>query len=237
MGSQRGKVALITGGAKGIGLACARAFVSQGCFVAIASRSEIELRRAGEELGSTGEVMWQVADVSQETSVRKLIETIERQWGRLDYLVNNAAIVNPQSLLSMPVADWDEIMAVNVRGPFLCSRLAAPLMKRSGGGAIVNIGSLAGIRGTTKFPGFGAYTTSKFAIVGLTEALAVELKEDGIRVNCVAPGAVNTELLRRVAPHLEAKAQPTDIANSVVFLCNAEQSRCTTGTTLELFTN
>ncbi len=229
------KVALVTGGAKGIGFACAVQFLKRASRVAVVSRTETEIKQAQASLGALGEVLCQVADVTDEHAMKRVVSSIRERWGRLDFLVNNAAIVDPKPLSNISTSEWDRVMETNVRGPWLCAREALSLMKS--GGAIVNMGSLAGVRGTTKFPGFGAYTTSKFAVVGLTEAMAVEFAELGIRVNCVAPGAVDTELLRRVAPQLKAKAKPDDIAESVLFLCDGERSRCTTGTTLEIFTN
>lgn len=235
--SLKGKTVIVTGGSSGIGLGCAKLFAEAGLRVAILGRSEERLRLAAAELKPLTEVSHHVCDVASEGQVLKVMESIGKEWGGVDYLINNAGIVNPKPLAEMSLASWDEVMGINVRGPWLCAKAVLPWMKMKGGGAIVNIGSLAGIRGTSKFFGFGAYTVSKFAVVGLTEAMAVDFKQYGIRVNCVAPGAVNTPLLKSVAPHLTTQAVPADIAEAVLFFCDPVRSRLTTGSTLEIFSN
>ncbi|NBX81882.1 SDR family NAD(P)-dependent oxidoreductase, partial [bacterium] len=127
---------------------------------------------------------------------------------------------------------------INLTGTFLCAQEFFRCAKeKPGKRSIVNISSLAGIRGTEKFPGLSSYVASKFGVVGLTEALAVEGKALGVRVNCIAPGAVDTEMLRKAAPQLKADAMPADIAKIVVFLSDPEQSGVVSGSTVELFTN
>jgi NAD(P)-dependent dehydrogenase (short-subunit alcohol dehydrogenase family) len=151
------------------------------------------------------------------------------------FLVNNAATFHVTPVPQLSVEAFDEVMAVNVRGTFLCARelLRHPV----DGGAIVNISSLGGVRRTEKFPGLAAYVASKFAVVGLTEALAVESIKLGVRTNAIAPGAVNTEMLREVAPHLRTSTEPEDIANSVLTLCDGTLSRRINGSLLEIYSN
>jgi 3-oxoacyl-[acyl-carrier protein] reductase len=133
---------------------------------------------------------------------------------------------------------WQQTLNVNVTGSMLCSRaLFNHAQKAKKGGAIVNISSLGGIRSTQKFKGLLPYVTSKFAVVGLTEALAVEGKELGIRVNCVAPGAVDTDMLKKAAPFLKTSTYPEDVAKTILFLCDAEQSGKISGSTLEIHSN
>ena len=134
------------------------------------------------------------------------------------------------------MADWDQVLAVNLRGAVLCARQAFRLM-REHGGAIVNVSSLGGVPGTEKFPGYAAYTVSKFALTGLTEALAAEGREHNIRVNAVAPGAVDTAMLRQAAPHLRTRTGPADVAKVIAFLCDSTESGCMTGATLAIHSN
>jgi NAD(P)-dependent dehydrogenase (short-subunit alcohol dehydrogenase family) len=151
------------------------------------------------------------------------------------FLVNNAATFHVAPVTDLGVEAFDEVMAVNTRGTFLCARelLRNPVAD----GAVVNMSSLGGVRRTEKFPGLAAYVASKFAVVGLTEALAVESIKLGICTNAIAPGAVNTEMLRQVAPHLRTSTEPEDIANTVVMLCDGDLSRRINGTLVEIYSN
>jgi len=158
------------------------------------------------------------------------------EFGRLDILVNNAARLISGPFATLAMRDWDELMAVNLRGAVLCARQAFRLMAERGG-AIVNVSSLGGIANTEKFPGYAAYTVSKFALTGLTEALAAEGKDCGIRVNGVAPGAVDTAMLRQAAPHLCTRTTPADVAKVIAFLCDPAESGCMTGATLVINSN
>jgi NAD(P)-dependent dehydrogenase (short-subunit alcohol dehydrogenase family) len=135
--------------------------------------------------------------------------------------------------------DWDQTFAVNVRGPFLLARALFRIAEKDPHTArtIVNVSSLAGIRGLEKFPGFSAYTASKHAVIGLTEALTVEGKALGIHVYCVAPGAVDTKMLRDAVPFLKTNTQPEEVAGIIVDLCDPSKNPPATGTILELMTN
>jgi NAD(P)-dependent dehydrogenase (short-subunit alcohol dehydrogenase family) len=176
-----------------------------------------------------------VGDVSIEAHVIEVFDAVRGQLGPVKFLVNNAATFHVAAVPQLSVEAFDEVMAVNARGTFLCARelLRHPVAD----GAIVNISSLGGVRRTEKFPGLAAYVASKFAVVGLTEALAVESIKLGIRTNAIAPGAVNTEMLRQVAPHLRTSTQPEDIAHSVVTLCDGTLSRRINGSLLEIYSN
>jgi NAD(P)-dependent dehydrogenase (short-subunit alcohol dehydrogenase family) len=228
-------VALITGGGRGIGKACAVRFAELGADVAIVSRTPAELERAKHEIEArTGRrVLASPGDISAEASVVELFRAAREQLGPVKFLVNNAATFHIAAAAELTVEAFDEVMAVNARGTFLCARelLRYPVA----GGAIINISSLGGVRRTEKFPGLAAYVASKFAVVGLTEALAVESIKLGIRTNVIAPGAVNTEMLRQVAPHLRTSTQPEDIANTVVTLCDGNLSRHLNGSLLEIY--
>ncbi|MFO1162604.1 MAG: SDR family oxidoreductase [Reyranellaceae bacterium] len=230
-------VALVTGAGRGIGKACALRFAERGADVAVVSRTPAELERARDEIqAKTGRrVLALTGDVSDEASVAAVFRATRDQLGPVKFLVNNAATFHVAAIPQLSVEAFDEVMAVNARGTFLCARelLRHPVAD----GAIVNISSLGGVRRTEKFPGLAAYVASKFAVVGLTEALAVESIKLGIRTNAIAPGAVNTEMLRQVAPHLRTSTQPEDIANTVLMLCDGNLSRRINGSLVEIYSN
>ena len=187
-----GKVAVVTGGGAGQGEAMARLFAREGCKVVVADiRKELTERVAEEIFGlATG------TDISVESEVADLFESCDKTYGRLDILVNNAGIPGPiANVEDMQMADWDEIMGVNVRGLIMCTKYAVPLLKRQGG-SIVNNASLMGLRGAT--PMRSPYAASKFAVLGITESIAQELGIFGVRVNALCPGAVNGEWRKRV---------------------------------------
>ncbi|MEQ9798988.1 MAG: SDR family oxidoreductase [Salinisphaeraceae bacterium] len=243
-GRLAGKVALVTGGGTGIGAAIARLFAREGAAVAITGRRAEPLQALAGETGAT--IL--PGDVSDETAVDALFAELDRQHGgRLDVLVNNAGITGPVSPVEgMDMAAWDETMAINIRGVILCTRAAVPRMKRAGGGAIVNMSSLMGLRG---YPMRSAYTASKFAVIGITEAVAHEVGQDNIRVNALCPGAVNGELMDRVIAARAAKenrppeeiirenytdkaalrrwVEPEEVAEAALFLASAASASIT----------
>ena len=200
-----GKVALVTGGGTGIGAAIADLFVREGATVVVSGRTADSLASAAGAMGAHAVA----ADVSQEASVASLFGEIERRFGGLDIVVNNAGITGPVSRAEdLNLAQWDDTMASNVRGTILCIKYAVPLMRRRGGGAIVNMSSLMGLRG---YPMRSAYTASKFAVLGITEAVAQEVGVDNIRVNALCPGAVNGALMQRViATRSKAENRPAE---------------------------
>ena len=231
------QVALITGGGRGIGAATAEALARKGARVIVASRTEAELAATVMQLRAAGLSAWSLQlDVADGAAVDAAFARIAAEQGRLDILVNNAAILLSGPFAEMAMADWDRVLAVNLRGAVLCARQAFRLM-REHGGAIVNVSSLGGVPGTEKFPGYAAYTVSKFALTGLTEALAAEGREHNIRVNAVAPGAVDTAMLRQAAPHLRTRTGPADVAKVIAFLCDSTESGCMTGATLAIHSN
>jgi NAD(P)-dependent dehydrogenase (short-subunit alcohol dehydrogenase family) len=186
------KVALITGGGTGIGASIARTFSDAGARVIIAGRNAARLATVAAELGAQAIV----ADVSDEASVVALFATIDADAGGPDILVNNAGVTGPVARAAdMNLAAWDETMAINVRGTLLCIKHAVPRMRARGGGSIINVSSLMGLRGQ---PMRSAYTASKYAVLGITDAVAQEVGVDRIRVNALCPGAVNGELMQRV---------------------------------------
>lgn len=234
-----GKVAVVTGAGRGIGAATARLLAADGVRVVLASRTEPELRATADAIaGAGGRALVVPTDLASEAAVVALLERTLAHFGDLDVLVNNGATFRAAPVEALTAADWDAVMAVNARGTFLASREALRRFRALGhGGAIVNVASLGGLRGTQKFKGFTAYTVSKFAVVGLTECLAVEGRELGVRVNCVAPGAVDTRMLREAAPFLRTETQPDAVARTIRFLCDDAESGAVTGTVVEIDSN
>ena len=237
----KGKVAIITGGGRGIGAATALLFAREGAQVVIASRTSHELQKIIaqiEDESGKGKALAVIADVSREEEVQKLFGKCLATFGTLDILVNNAAVIEKRDFIDFDAETWDSIMSVNIRGSFLCSREAFRQMQKAGrGGCIVNLSSLSGVRGPEKFPGMSSYVVSKYAVTGLTESLAVEGRPLGIRVNCVAPGAVETAMLRKAAPFLKTSTTPQDVAQTILFLADESQSRHMTGALIEIFSN
>lgn len=248
-GSFSGKIAVVTGGGRGIGAATARLMVKLGARVLIVSRTQSEVAATVESIRQdqgTGEIQGIALDLSLPEAVKTLFDFAEKKFqDHPSILVNNAAIGYALPFVSSPreviLKEWEKIQAINIRAPLLLSHelmnRIARMNPSSVHGAIVNISSLGGIRGTEKFPGLSLYGTSKAAICGMTEALAVEGKPIGVRVNAVAPGAVDTEMLRKAAPHLKTETKPDDVAKVIVSLCDAQASGGVTGAVIEIHSN
>src|SRR5690606_4795956 len=189
----RQRVAVVTGAASGFGKAIARRFAADGYWVGLLDRNAEAAEAASAELGGPRHGAVLVADVSDEAQMEAAFRVVASRWGRLDVLVNNAAVPQrPTPIEALSSAEWDRIMAVNVKGVFLGMKMAVPLMQANGGGSIINIASVAAIRPR---PGLNAYCASKAAVIGLTKAVALELAAAGIRVNCIAPGPADTPML------------------------------------------
>lgn len=247
----RDLVAVVTGSGRGIGAATAETLAERGARVYLCSRTGAELTEVVARLQARfgkERIRGEALNVAEKDSPARLLDRAQESFGECArILVNNAAVgygaeflaTSPERMFEI----WEEIQAINMRAPFLLSHEfmrrihSAPPGSSSRGGAIVNIGSLGGIRGTVKFPGLSAYVASKFAVAGMTEALAVEGKAIGVRVNAVAPGAVATEMLRRAAPHLRTETTPADVAKIIAYLCDAEESGALNGTVLEIHSN
>jgi NAD(P)-dependent dehydrogenase (short-subunit alcohol dehydrogenase family) len=225
-------VAVVTGGARGIGLATARAFLSHGHRVVLIDIDGETLARTEAELADAERVLALHADVSRPEQVEAAFTAVQTRFGRLDALVNNAgvAVFKPVGLTSF--AEWRHVLGTNLDGAFLCTQAAVPLLRASGGGAIVNIASISGLRASTLRV---AYGTSKAALIQLTKQYAVELGTEGIRVNAVAPGPVDTEMAKLVHSvairsdyhdviPLNRYGTVEEIANTVLFLCGPQAS-------------
>lgn len=193
MGQLDGKVAIITGGGTGIGKGIAKAFVDEGCSVVIAARNADRLAAAAEELaGDGGTVVAIPTDVTNEEQMVSLFSKTMDQFGRLDILVNNSGAFDGGPIEDLTLEQWERVQSVNVTGPFLGSREAFKIMKKQGGGRIINIGSIAAQRARHSS---SPYTTSKHAVWGLTQSLALEGRDYGIAVSALHPG--NTWVERR----------------------------------------
>ena len=228
MSSSRPPVAAITGAARGIGLAIAQWFLAHRHRVAMIDIDHATLERAAESLGEPDRVLALHADVSDPAQVHSAVQRLRRRWGRIDALVNNAGVALFKPMIETSFEEWSAVMATNLNGPFLCTQAAVPLMLEHGGGAIVNIASISGLRASTLRV---AYGTSKAALIHLTRQQAAELGHRGIRVNAIAPGPVETEMAKQVhsaairadyhaAIPLNRYGTPQEIASAVGFLCS-----------------
>jgi NAD(P)-dependent dehydrogenase (short-subunit alcohol dehydrogenase family) len=232
-----GQVAIVTGASRGIGRAVAGELATRGASVALAARDADRLRSNVVEIEARGGRALAIpSDVSDEASVAALFERTTSAFGPVSLLVNSAGAVASRPFAEMESATWDHVLSVNLRGTFLCCRAAFRAMIQRGGGVIINLSSLSGVRGVEKFPGLSAYNTSKFAVAGLSEILAVEGRPHHIRVIAVSPGAVDTEMLRAAAPHLKAGMTPEELARIIAFLAGPD-ARPLSGTNLEIFSN
>jgi NAD(P)-dependent dehydrogenase (short-subunit alcohol dehydrogenase family) len=236
-GSLAGKVAIVTGASRGVGRAVAALFAAEGAAVVLAARNLDALAASAAAIAAAGGRALAVpVDVTDEQSVADLFARTAAAFAPPDILVNSAGAVARVPFERMETAIWDEVLGVNLRGTFLCCRAAFRAMIPRGGGVIVNLSSLSGVRGVEKFPGLSAYNTSKFGVAGLSEILAVEGRPHGIRVVAVSPGAVDTEMLREAAPHLRASMTPEELARILLFLVGPD-ARPLSGTNLEIFSN
>ena len=227
-----GRVAVVTGGARGIGLAIARWFLARGQRVALLDIDLETLSRAAGELNRGDDVLPIHCDVSNPQQVHDAIAKVAAVYGRIDSLVNNAGIAVFKPIGATTFEEWRSVLATNLDGPFLCTQACVPVMKRSGGGSVVNIASISGLRASTMRV---AYGTSKAALIHLTKQQAVELGTAGIRVNAVAPGPVDTEMAKLVhtaairadyhdAIPLNRYGLVEEIAAVTGFLCSDEAS-------------
>ena len=230
------KVAIISGGGSGIGHAIAVAFAREGAQVAICGRDRKKLDTVAEQIGPS--CMAVVSDVSISKQVELVVRMTIQHFGRITTVVNNAGVLLAGTAESLTDDDWEHTFNINVRGPWLLARAALPHLRQAGGGSIINIGSVLSLVGARNRV---AYTASKAAVLGLTRAMALDHAAESIRVNCICPGMVETEMIapfnadetarrQRLAMHPIGRfGQPEDIASLAVFLAS-DESAWTTGT-------
>ena len=239
-----GKVALVTGAgsARGIGRGIALALARQGAALVVTDITEEGLQSVAGELQELSPTLGVVADIRQPSQIEAVMTKSIAQFGRLDIVINNAGIARPTPFFDITVEEYEMVMAVNLRGTFFTCQYAAQEMLKRGGGVIINLASVAGQQGGGLF-GSSHYSASKAGIIGLTKALARELTPKGIRVNCIAPGMIDTSILDEMSSERKAElartnlvgrpGQVEDVARAVLFLA-AEENSYITGATLDL---
>jgi NAD(P)-dependent dehydrogenase (short-subunit alcohol dehydrogenase family) len=247
MGQLDEKTALITGGGTGIGRAIAKRFHEEGAYVIISGRRRDKLSESEKSISPSGERIFSVvADITSDTDCINLIEATVKKAGRLDILVNNAGVMRFGQLHETPLVEWDLMIKTNAYGPWRLMVHAVPHMRQAGGGSVINLSSIAGIKA---FPGTGIYSASKCTLQMLSQVMAMEVASDNIRVNCILPGLVeDTELAfpivgkenvhafwDRVRPlHPMGKSgKPKDIADAALFFAS-DQSSWITGVLLSV---
>jgi NAD(P)-dependent dehydrogenase (short-subunit alcohol dehydrogenase family) len=232
------KVTLVTGGTSGIGKATAVAFSNAGAKVVFSGRREQEGEETADSIRQLGaECLFVRSDVSSEAEVKALVQKTVEQYGRLDCAFNNAGIEPPtKPLHQQSVEDFDKLMAVNVRGVFLCMKVEIQQMLTQGAGVIVNNSSMGGL---IAFPGVGLYVASKHAVMGLTRSAALDYAQQGIRINAVNPGLIATAMMERLdsassespgsppSVPMGRMGSPEEVAQTVVFLCSDAASYIT----------
>lgn len=217
----KGQVVLVTGAGSGLGEATARAFARAGCHVACVDlRQEAAERVAGDLRSQDVDSIALSCDVSDADAVFQAVAAVEERWGRLDVVVNNAAMDHTLSVEEMTVEQWDNVIAVNLRGPFLTAKAALPMMRRQGSGHIVNIASTAAKRA---WANAAAYHASKWGIIGFGRGLGVEGRPDNIRVTTIVPGGMRTHFFDRFEeqgipmPDPDKLQDPANVAETIVF--------------------
>jgi dehydrogenase/reductase SDR family protein 4 len=230
--SLENKVALVTGGSRGIGRAISLAFAENGADVAVSSRKLPELEQVAEEIKATGRKGLAISShIAKAEESRNLVDKVKEEFGRIDILVNNAG-TNPYMgpLIDAEEWAWDVVMNVNLKGPFLLSQMVARVMQAQGGGNIINIASAAGINPSA----LHMYSVSKAGMIMLTRVMAMEWGKDNIRVNAIAPGLIKTrfsEALWKGTPAEDRAAIPEDVAGAALYLAS-DASRFVSGATL-----
>jgi NAD(P)-dependent dehydrogenase (short-subunit alcohol dehydrogenase family) len=227
-----GDVAIVTGASSGIGRATAEELARRGARVAIFARSVKTLETIAAPFG---DAMLPVSgDVADAVAVDRLFSETESRFGPCSILVNCAGMVDPGLLVETSAERWERMFAVNVHGTYLACRRALPAMIGLGRGAIVNVASISGVPGPEKFPGSVSYCASKAAVISLTEALAVEVRQHGVRVNAVSPGSVDTPMWAEVSGGAPASMTPREVAETILFLAT-DASRPMNGQNLDVY--
>jgi NAD(P)-dependent dehydrogenase (short-subunit alcohol dehydrogenase family) len=231
-----GRLAVVTGASRGIGAATAEAIARAGAYVVLAARDGEALDAVASRIRDAGGEATPVpTDVSRHEDVQRLFAAVDVA-GTVAALVCAAGVLTPAPFVETTPDAWGQTLAVNLTGSFLCCRAAFTAMQSAGEGRIVNIGSLSGVYATEKFPGLSAYNVSKYGVIGLTEAIAVEGKRHGISAICVSPGAVDTQMLRQANPELRPGLTPDQVAELIVALLGSPLAPAS-GANIPLFSN
>jgi 3-oxoacyl-[acyl-carrier protein] reductase len=226
------KVAIVTGASRGIGRATAIALASHGTKIALAARSRKPLAAVEKEIRDQAGVAIAIeTDVADAGSVAAMVERTSRELGPIDLLVNNAGTVARSAIVDTDESTWDEVLAINLKGAFLCTKAVLPEMIRLGRGRIVNVSSISGKIGS---PLLSAYCASKWGLIGLSKTTAEEVRDHGVHVFAVCPGSVDTEMLSVGRPGAEPDMSPEDVMNVIVYLA-IYAPRAMTGSAIDVF--
>jgi NAD(P)-dependent dehydrogenase (short-subunit alcohol dehydrogenase family) len=239
----KGKVAIVTGAGGGVGKAISKRLSSQGCKVIMLGRNRTKLQKAASEIGNKKNTMTVIADITKEAEVLSAIDQTINSFDKIDILVNNAGIINdPVPFHEMTEDQWDDLVETNLFGMFRITKAVIPIMMKNGGGNIVNISSVLGIRSIPRVP-LSVYAVTKAGVIMFTRSIAVEYGQHKIRCNCIAPSTIRSSIIEPYLQDEEAKkvlestfplrviGEPEDISGAVAYLCS-EDSKWVTGTVL-----
>jgi 3-oxoacyl-[acyl-carrier protein] reductase len=239
----KGKVAIVTGAGSGVGKAISKRLSSQGCKVIMLGRNRTKLQKAASEIGNKKNTMTVIADITKEAEVLSAIDQTINSFDKIDILVNNAGIINdPVPFHEMTEDQWDDLVETNLFGMFRITKAVIPIMMKNGGGNIVNISSVLGIRSIPRVP-LSVYAVTKAGVIMFTRSIAVEYGQHKIRCNCIAPSTIRSSIIEPYLQDEEAKkvlestfplrviGEPEDISGAVAYLCS-DDSKWVTGTVL-----
>ena len=239
----KGKVAIVTGAGGGVGKAISKRLSSEGCKVIMLGRDRTKLQKAASEIGNKKNTVTVIADITKEAEVLSAIDQTINSFDKIDILVNNAGIINdPMPFHEMSEDQWDDLVKTNLFGMFRMTKSVIPIMMKNGGGSIVNISSVLGIRSIPRVP-LSVYAVTKAGVIMFTRSIAVEYGQYKIRCNCVAPSTIRSSIIEPYLQDEEAKkllestfplhviGEPEDISGAVAYLCS-DDSKWVTGTVM-----
>ena len=239
----KGKVAIVTGGGGGVGKAISKRLSSEGCKVIMLGRDRTKLQKAASEIGNKKNTMTVIADITKEAEVLSAIDQTINSFDKIDILVNNAGIINdPMPFHEMSEDQWDDLVKTNLFGTFRMTKAVIPVMMKNGGGNIVNISSVLGIRSIPRVP-LSVYAVTKAGVIMFTRSIAVEYGQYKIRCNCIAPSTIRSSIIEPYLQDEGAKkllestfplrviGEPEDISGAVAYLCS-DDSKWVTGTVM-----